>query len=320
MRSRAAAKPSLILLFSMLGLSQASLAEQAPSLDSSEVAQSDMVRRTGLPEPVATAIREHRYVAAEQLLSKQIDNEGASPVLLRVLGGVYFLDGKNADCVRIFKQLDSGAALDDSSRFTLAMSYIKLDRLDQARSELQRLADAHPDRVLYPYWLARLDFVEQKFELAINRLQKIIKNDPTFVRAYDSLGLCYEALNDTARSKIAFESAVQVNRSSRSPSPWPELDYSELLIKLSDYGGARKHAEEALRWGPNLPVGHYHLAAALEMLNLDTDAIAELKKAASLDPAYAQPYYALARIYRRQGRNDLAQEAVKTFKRLNRPS
>jgi superkiller protein 3 len=277
----------------------------------------DVSEGTKLSPPVATAIRDRRYGAAEQLLNQQIDAAGAPASLLRVLGGIYFLDGKNADCIRVFQQLDSVAALDDSSRFTLAMSYVKLDRMDEARRELQRLASAHPDRTLYPYWLARLDFAEQRFEAAISRLRKIVSADPTFVRAYDSLGLCYEALNNTELSKNAFESAVKVNRTSRNPTPWPELDYSELLLKLGDYGGARKHAEEALRCDANLPAAHYRLAAALEMLDLYADAITELKKATSLDPAYAQPYYALARIYRHQGQNDLAREAVKNFRRLN---
>ena len=50
--------------------------------------------------------------------------------------------------------------------------------------------------------------------------------------------------------------------------------------------------------------------------NLD-DAIAELKHAADRDPEYAEPYYALARIYRGQGLKTDADVALATFERLH---
>ena len=55
----------------------------------------------------------------------------------------------------------------------------------------------------------------------------------------------------------------------------------------------------------------------LEQVNRPDDAIAELKQANERDPAYAEPYYALARIYRKQNRKAEADEALATFERLH---
>ena len=51
----------------------------------------------------------------------------------------------------------------------------------------------------------------------------------------------------------------------------------------------------------------------LEQTNRPDEAIQALRAAADADPAYADPLYALARIYRRQGRTADADAALAAF-------
>jgi len=46
-------------------------------------------------------------------------------------------------------------------------------------------------------------------------------------------------------------------------------------------------------------------------------AVTELRRAAQLHAEYAEPYYALARVYRQQGRTSDADQALATFQRLH---
>jgi Flp pilus assembly protein TadD len=47
------------------------------------------------------------------------------------------------------------------------------------------------------------------------------------------------------------------------------------------------------------------------------EAVKTLRQAVSFDAAYAEPHYALSRIYRRQGRTAEADAAMASFKRLH---
>jgi Flp pilus assembly protein TadD len=47
------------------------------------------------------------------------------------------------------------------------------------------------------------------------------------------------------------------------------------------------------------------------------DAARELVRASELDPQYAEPHYALGRVYRRLGRQDEARQALAVFRQLH---
>ena len=55
----------------------------------------------------------------------------------------------------------------------------------------------------------------------------------------------------------------------------------------------------------------------LEQQDHLNEAVAALKHAAASDASYADPHYALARIYRRQGKTEAATQAMATFQRLH---
>ena len=52
---------------------------------------------------------------------------------------------------------------------------------------------------------------------------------PTFTRAHDNLGLCYEALNQADEAIAHYHEAVRLNRVDKTPSAWPPLNLGILL-------------------------------------------------------------------------------------------
>jgi tetratricopeptide (TPR) repeat protein len=198
------------------------------------------------------------------------------------------------------------------------MAYITLNHRDWARPELEKLARNDPRNALYPYWFSRLDYDAMQFTAAVANSRKAISLNSRFVKAYDNLGLSYEALGKLDDAVEAYRQAVRLNRESQPRSPWPALNFGSLLIKLGRLEEAELNLKEALQSDPKLPRAHYQMGLLLEKQKKDAEAIRELRQAAALNPAYAEPYYALGKIYQRMGDRQEAEQAWSTFQKLKK--
>jgi len=283
----------------------------SPSVSTAEAALAPVVRAH-----VEQAIRTRDYLKAEQILVHEIDRNPRSPNLLTLAAGVFFLDGKYLNAATALKKADAVAPLDDRSRFTLAMSYIALDRRAWARPELEKLAQKNADSPLYLYWLARLDYDAQQYPAAIEKLERVIAIDPHFMKAYDNLGLCFEAVGRLDDAVKTYQRAVDLNRQEKPASPWPPLNLGRLLVKLEQFDDAEKHLRDSLLADPKFAQAYYEFGMLLEKRGRDEEAIREFEQAAALDAAYAQPHYALGRIYRRMGNNAKAAAELNQFEKL----
>jgi len=308
-------------LFALSGTGPFLTAQQV-HLDSSRKAEGEMspVDTTSLSPAlkgrVERALKEGEYIRAETILVDEIRKDPTSFRLLALAGGVFFLDGKYLRSAIAYNKAAALAPLDDRSRFTLAMSYIKLNRNDWARPELEALAQSHPRDALYPYWLSRLDYDGMSFVKAIGEVQKAIKLDPAFTRAYENLGLCYEALGQYDQAVSAYEDAARLNRAQRPASSWPPLSLGALLVKMDKLDLARTYLSEALSIDPRSPEAHYQFGLVLEKQHRDPEALGELRRAAQLRPSYAEPYYAMGKLYQRTGETHEARRAFATFEKL----
>jgi len=292
--------------------------QEAPSdvsrPESIQVDLLDPARRTALEE----ALKSRNYTGAEKILVEEIERKPKSPQLLALLGNIFFLDRKYLNSASAFLKAQALSPLDERSRFTLAMAYVVMNRPDWARPVLEKLVETNPKNVIYPYWLARLDYSAQQFSTAISKLEKVLELDPEFVRARDNLGLCYEALGRYEEAITSYQEAVRLNRQKPQNSPWPPLNLGTLLLKLGKIEEAETYFRESLRYDSRLPQTHYQLGLFLEKQERNEEAIRELKQASAYDPSYAEPQYALARIYRRIGDNMNAEVALNTFQKLKK--
>lgn len=269
-------------------------------------------------EVIAEALKARDYQRAEEVLVGAIERNPKSPELLKFLASVFFLDGKYLNTAIALKKAEALAPLDDQYRFMLALTYIVLNHRDWARPELERLAASDPRNPLYPYWLGRIDYDLMQFTAAIAHFQKAHSLDPFFMKVYDNLGLCYEAVGQYDNAIRTYQDAVRLNRTRTPISPWPPLNLGALLIKLGRLEEAEASLRESLRYDPKFSQAHYQLGLLLEKQKKDQEAIEELRLAAALDPAYAEPHYVLGRIYRRSGETEKAESAWNTFQKLKK--
>jgi tetratricopeptide (TPR) repeat protein len=270
-------------------------------------------------DQLAKAIQQKDFRKAETILVDEVNREPKSlrsGKLLEFAGGIFFMDGNYINSAIAWEKAQAIAPLDERSRFTLAMAYVKLHRPEWAGRELRKLASEQPKNSLYLYWLARLDYDAHKYAEAIEKLLNLIKVDPQMARAYDLLGLCYDYLGRLQDAIANFAQSVQLNRSSSKPSPWPNLDMALCQMELNDLAGAEKNLQEAIAYDPRLAQAQYNLGRVLEREAKYDQAVSALNSAVVLDKSYAEPHFLLSRIYQRLGKPDLAKIESERFQQL----
>jgi Flp pilus assembly protein TadD len=264
------------------------------------------------------ALKSGAYGQAEALLVEAVEREPRSPELLKLLGGVFFVQGRPLNAAIAFKKAEALIPLDERSRFTLAMAYVAMKKPEWARPELDKLVTAYPRNPLYLYWTGRLDYDNGQYASAVKRFLQVVELDPGYVKAHDNLGLCYEGLGQPADAERSYREAIRLDRARRPRSPWPTLNLGILFLRQDRVDEAESLFRESVQVEPRFPQGHYQLGIALEKNGRAGEAIGELQEAAKLDPSYPEPQYALARVFRKQGNRDKADEALALFQKLKK--
>lgn len=158
-----------------------------------------------------SALDRRDYKAAESLLVSEAQRSAKSKPLLTFLGSVAFLGGDYLNAAIALKKAEALSPLNNRDQFTLAMACLLLERDDWARPELEKLAHSGEKNPLYPYWLSRLDYNDMNFESALANARSAIEIDPAFMKAYDNLGLVYEALGKSDEAIQAYRQAIALS-------------------------------------------------------------------------------------------------------------
>ena len=265
------------------------------------------VRARRRPAPGASeldrALAAEDWSRAEQLLAEAIERSPRSAALLKQIAGVFLADRRPLNAAIALKKAEALAPLDPESRFRLVLAYVAMGQREWARPELERLVAAAPETAIYHYWLGRLDYDAGQYAAAVDHLKVAATRDPSFARTFDNLGLCYEALNQIDLAITQYREAVRLNRLAAEPSPWPAINLGSALARGGAYEEAETLLREAVRIDPAAAPAHVpSRARCWNRRTVRTTPSSALRAAADADPAYADPLYALARIYRRQGR------------------
>ena len=264
------------------------------------------------------ALKAKNYKNAEALLIRHIRQNPRSPRLLVLLGNISFLGGNNLNSAIAFKKAEVLGPLEEPARFMLALDYVILKRNDWARQEFGKLVEVSPENALYHYWLSKVEYDDNKFTASLKHAQKAIELDSTFERAYDTLGLCYEARGEHEKAVTSYKEAVRLNREKKTPSPWPPQNLGALLVKLNQLDQAEDYILESLRYAPDFPRAHYQMGRLWEKRKNYPAALEELKLAVKNDPSFPDPHYTLGRIQWEVGEKEAAEASWKKFEDLKK--
>ncbi len=265
---------------------------------------------------IQKALDAHDYKPAEEALVQQIKAQPDRPELLVLAARIFLLDKSPLNAAIALKRADKIRPLVEADRFNLVLAYLGMEKGPWARPELKRLIEANPRNPLYPYWLARIDFDERKYDAAVARLRALTAEQPGFMKGWDNLGLALEGLGKLQDAVASYRVAVRLNREQKTNSPWPPLNLGTLLTRTGDLKEAETLIREALSDQPDLAEAHYRLGVNLHKQGEDKDAIAALQESAKLDPSKTEPLYTLGQIYREQGNTAAATAAFARFREL----
>ena len=188
-----------------------------------------------------------------------------------------------------------------------------LGSAEEAEAVFLRLLDKHPGDAEGAYMLGRIYYEENRFSHAAAQFEKVLRLEPRNYKAYDNLGLSYEALGESDKAVQNYLAAIQLVETAHPDYDWPFANLASLLINQGDPGQGFDAAFTAAKRNPRSPRNFFLGGKALMMLGRHQEALRWLERSTLLDPSDSRPWYLLSQLHARLGDEESAQRAVAEF-------
>ena len=119
---------------------------------------------------------------------------------------------------------------------------------------------------------------EGKNKAAIEKLNQAITAHPTFMLAFNELGVQYQKVGELEKANEALQSALKISPASFAPL----VNQGIVLVRMKKYAEAEVHLRAALRENDQSAIAHFYLGRALAYLGNFDDAEKELHTAVTL--------------------------------------
>lgn len=253
---------------------------------------------------------------AQTLLQQVLHSEPTSADAHFLLGYVYFREQHPRKSLAEFT---SGAR----TRFPgvndlriVASDYVLLADYTDAAKWFSVVASEDQNNPDDWYLLGRAQYSENHFQQAITSFQRTLALRPDDVTAENNLGLCWQGMNEMAKAKQAFQTAIQWEGAAPN-DPQPFLNMGTALINSGHTRQALPYLKTAVHLAPRNPKIREELARIYQTQKDLPQAQHQLEVAIALAPKAAGLHFELGRIYWREGLHDQAQKQFKICAQLN---
>jgi len=157
---------------------------------------------------------------------------------------------------------------------------------------------------------------QREFSKAIQAYQKVIELDPTYVEAYNNLGIIYQMVGDMDRAFGAYQKSTEIN-------PRYEKGYNNLGILLffkGRYEEAVEAFQKALAINSNNIESHINLGILFKKKGEWEKAIESYQKALAINPLHRETHYNIALLYEQLENLELAINYYQQFIQLSSKS
>jgi tetratricopeptide (TPR) repeat protein len=157
---------------------------------------------------------------------------------------------------------------------------------------------------------------QREFSKAIQAYQKVIELDPTYVEAYNNMGIIYQMLGNADRAFGAYQKATEIN-------PRYEKGYNNLGILLllkGRYEEALEAFAKALAVNPNNIESHINLGILYKKKGQWEKATESYQRALAIDPLHKETHYNIALLYEQLENLELAISHYQQFIQLSSKS
>ena len=280
------------------------------------VAACNTASQANLEQSARDAMQKRQFDIAAQRFQTAIAGCPSRSGLQLELGNAYFMgqhfrEAKDVAMQVLRAEPGNAAALEikANSEYLLGDSSAAIDTFID-------LLDRHPENEQAAYMLGRIYYQEDNVDQAIGQFERVLRLNAASYKAYDNLGLCYEAKGDNDKATRYFLTAIKLVEKNHPEYDTAYADLAELLLKTGNVQKAFDAAAIAANRNSTSARNFYLGGKALDQLGKTELALNWLQRSAALDPNYSQPLYLLARLYRKLGEIQKAAEAQKKFLEL----
>ena len=140
----------------------------------------------------------------------------------------------------------------------------------------------------------------ERYDLAVDLFQKVVKLDPKYKSAWDNLGRAYLALGKNDEAVQAFQKQIEIN-------PYDEFAYNGLGLAYehkAQFDEANKQFQKQIEINPLDQNAHANLGLLYVKQKRFAEAVPELEKAADIMPKNPQLQISLGQAYVATGQSD----------------
>ena len=259
------------------------------------------------------AYETRQYDRAVKQFARAVSECGPGAPLLLALAQAQLLAQQPADAVATLDRISAENPEYISALKVKARALYLLARDADAEATLKRAAARAPDDAEIPYNLGRIYYQQSRHKEAADAFRRATALDPRAYRAWDNLGLASEALGDVAQAQQHYLKALALVHKDHPRYDVVYANFAELLIKLGDPQRAFDLAAEAAQRNPDEARNFFLAGKALVQLGRSDVSVRWFEQAIKLNADYPEPHYLLAQAYRKLGRAEDADRALKSF-------
>ena len=166
--------------------------------------------------------------------------------------------------------------------------------------------------------MGRLYAMQNRYAEAVERLETAVRIDPKHYKAWDNLGVCYDALDRDSDSLRSFFKALELVQKDHPTYDWAHANLADFFLRRDQNEKAFQLAAEAAARNPDSARNYFLTGKALVRLEKHELSVRWLERAAQLDPQFADALYLLGQTYRKLGRQADATRALERFKEASK--
>ncbi|HET9179051.1 MAG TPA: tetratricopeptide repeat protein [Terriglobia bacterium] len=230
------------------------------------------------------------------------------------LANVYFMAQRLAEAKREAEGVLSKDPRNLAAMEIEANAEYLLGNVPAAENRLIDLLDRYPNDEDGAYMLGRIYYQEGRLDQAVGLFERVLKVNPRSYKAYDNLGLCYEASGQDEKAERYFWAAIKLVDEQHLNDDWLLGNLAELYLKQGDAQKAFALASQAADRNPYSARNFYLGGKALCDLGKTDLCLNWLQRSSALDPNYPEPLFLLAHVYEKLGQEVKAKESLEKFR------
>jgi tetratricopeptide (TPR) repeat protein len=257
-----------------------------------------------------------RYQSARKILEAIRDLRTPDAPFHDLLGSAYYAIDDPKKASQEFQEAVRLEPADPEHYFKLGMVFLKHRTADPAIYVYETALKSRPDVPKLWFGLGLSHYLAFRLSEGEQALRKALALDPQYDAAYVVLGDLLEQSKRTPDALDVFRKLMEVR---------PDLYLSYYYYgKLASKEGHENSSDaianlrKAVSLNPNFPEARFELGKALVQAGQTSEAIQQLNKSLELNPELAQSHYQLARIYKKLDDQVRASKHMRLFEETNK--